>query len=80
MDTLVIHRRLVDAGADPKLAEAITTTIVDVVDGRAASKADVQEVRLDLRTPVNDLKISGLLALGAGLTLLFLALEYASRS
>jgi len=74
MDTLVIHRRLIEAGAEPKLAEAIASSIVDVVDGRAASKADLREAVKDLR---DSMTVRFGIMFAAGFTLLFLALEFA---
>lgn len=70
MDTLALHRRLTEAGAEPKLAEAITSSIKDAVDGHAASKSDLKDLK-------DELTVRFGLMLGAGLTLMFLALEYA---
>lgn len=81
MDTLAIHRRLVDAGAEPRLAEAISTSVRDAVDGHAASKADLrdseQRLRLEIKDAVDKMTVRFGLMFAAGATLLFVALELA---
>ena len=51
LDTHAIARTLTDAGADPKLADAITAAVREVADrdtDALATKADLNALRTDL--------------------------------
>jgi len=53
LDTHAIARSLTDAGAEPKLADAITAAVRQVADrdtDTLATKADLNELRTDLAT------------------------------
>jgi len=80
VDTLALHRRLTEAGAEPRLAEAITSGIRDAVNGYAASKSDLRELEARIEAKLRDLELRLTIRVGlinaATATLLFLALEY----
>jgi len=69
VDTLAIQRRLIDAGFPEKQATAVTDAIRATVTDYAATKSDLEHLAAKLTVRFGIL-------LAAGLTLLFLALEY----
>lgn len=81
IDTLSIQRKLKDAGFADAQATALTDVMREVVSGYAATKGDVESVKHDLEKQLIALESRLLAKVGimlvAGLTLLFLALEYA---
>ena len=69
MDTLAIQRRLLDAGFPDKQATAVTDVIRSTVTDYAATKADLDNLASKLTVRMG-------VMMAAGLTLLFLALEF----
>ena len=77
IDTLTVQRRLREAGFADAQATALTQVMQDVVSSHAATKADLDRVDQNLRIEIHRQTIPFGVMLGAGLTLLFLALQYA---
>ncbi len=55
-DTLKASRNLKAAGVDERQAEAIVTTMAEAFDDTVATKADIAEVRGDLKAGIAELK------------------------
>lgn len=55
-DTLKASRNLKAAGVDERQAEAIVTTMAEAFDDTVATKADIAEVRADLKAGIAELK------------------------
>ena len=55
-DTLKASQNLKAAGVDERQAEAIVTTMAEAFDDTVATKADISEVRAEIRTSIADLK------------------------
>ena len=55
-DTLKASQNLKAAGVDERQAEAIVTTMAEAFDDTVATKADIAEVRADLKAGIAELK------------------------
>ena len=55
-DTHAAVKRLKDAGADERLAEAVVTTFGEAVTEHVATKGDITELRADLKTEIAKLE------------------------
>ena len=55
-DTLKASQNLKAAGVDERQAEAIVTTMAEAFDDTVATKADIAEVRGDLKAGIAELK------------------------
>ena len=55
-DTLKASQNLKAAGVDERQAEAIVTTMAGAFDDTVATKADIAEVRADLKAGIAELK------------------------
>lgn len=49
IDTLKFSRRLIEAGLEPRAAEAIVETIAEVDTSELATKSDIREVQAQIR-------------------------------
>lgn len=56
MNTLKVAKQLQEAGCDSKIAEAISLSISEAIDSKAATKADLLEVKIELQKDFNSFK------------------------
>ena len=56
LDTLTFSRRLTKAGMAREQAEEFAAALNEALEGAAATKADLQELRVDLRAEIAELR------------------------